>query len=123
MRRDKPRAVTLVWPLHQCGTVGSGVEAGGPTADEPIKTGNTGRVEGNPGRRARCGDCVEVQGLGGPEAYSPGVAVLLLLLCVGLLIFAATRYDWALVAFAGLVIGALALGIWVNSMGQGWDGL
>ena len=49
------------------------------------------------------------------------MAVLLVLLCLGLLIFAATRYDWALVAFAVLVVGAMSFCVWVNSQFQGWD--
>lgn len=51
------------------------------------------------------------------------MAVLLLLLCLGLLIFAATRYDWALVALVVLVIGAMSIGAWVMQEMQGWDGL
>lgn len=62
-------------------------------------------------------------GPGAPATYSPGMAVLLLLLCLGLLIFAATRYDWALVALVVLVIGAMSIGAWVMQEMQGWDGL
>jgi Na+/phosphate symporter len=51
------------------------------------------------------------------------MAVLLLLLCLGLLIFAATRSDWALLGLVVLVLGAMSFGVWIMHQTQGWDGL